>query len=615
MGQCATRLSVTSIFILFVMLMSTNLTEAKFPPPDQNTVISLKDFTDQETKGAGFTLTRDLKIHVSALGGGDRRRWNGWFERWFDHGEEENRMFASGWIIDAQTRRPVWEMTMDNTKGRDDNRRFDDEISLKKGSYEVYFSAHSFYESKRNSSFSINIDRRERQTAGKRIRNDYKDDSYRDRERYEDFMEVAKDYGITLSVESGDAAAVQRFEPPTAFSQVLFKATGVGDGALVRKSLFVSKEIPLHIYALGEGRRRDEMFDYGWIVNSATRERVWEMRYRNSSRGGGAVKVLRFDGNVTLPKGSYELYYITDDSHSSEDWNAMPPYDPFNYGITVMVNNESDRGAVKVADASSVEKNVVVNLARVENGDFKSAGFTLKGETKLHVYAIGEGLDDNREMADYGWIIDTKTRDRVWSMERRRTYHAGGATKNRLLDEVITLPKGSYIAYYTTDDSHAFDDWNADPPYDRDHWGLLVMGIGDGFDSKSVSTFAEDKEEGVLAQIIRVGDHRHKREPFTIPEPTNFRIYSLGEGQDRTMYDYGWIEDVKTGRTVWEMTYRMTSNAGGARKNRLVDTSLRLDKGEYELHYRTDDSHSFNDWNADPPEDRIHWGITLYKEK
>jgi 5-hydroxyisourate hydrolase-like protein (transthyretin family) len=606
---------VYRLSIAFVAWTLLQVTSAFAQSSGEGTILSLQDFTAQETKGAGLTLTHDMRVHVTALGGGDRRFWNGLFENWFDD-DEENHMFASGWIIDAQTRQPVWEMTMENTKGRDDHRKFDDDIALKKGSYEVYFSAHSYYESRARSSFSINIDRREKPATSRRARSDFRDDdSYGTRDLYEDFMELAKDYGITLSTSDGDASGVQRFEPPMNSKEVLFKATKLGDRAFVRQGLSVSKEVPLRIYALGEGRRRDEMFDYGWIVNSATRERVWEMRYRNSSRGGGAAKDLRFDGTVTLPKGNYDLYYITDDSHSYEDWNATPPYDPYNYGITVMYKDDADRGAVKLVDASSVDKNVVVQLTRVENGDFKSSGFTLKGDTKLHVYAIGEGVDDHREMADYGWIIDAKTRDRVWSMDRRHTYHAGGATKNRLVDEIITLPKGKYLAYYTTDDSHAYDDWNDDPPFDPEHWGLTVMGAGESFDAKSVATFSEDKEEGVIAQIIRVGDHRHQHETFTLAQATNVRVYALGEGQDRRMYDYGWIEDVKTGRTVWEMTYRMTTGAGGAQKNRMVDTKIQLDKGDYEVHYRTDDSHSFNDWNADPPEDRMHWGITLYKEQ
>ena len=84
---------------------------------------------------------------------------------------------------------------------------------------------------------------------------------------------------------------------------------------------------------------------------------------------------------------------------------------------------------------------------------------------------------------------------------------------------------------------------------------------------------------------------------------------------DKEMYDYGWIEETESGKTVWEMTYRMTEHAGGARKNRMESTTLTLKPGEYELHYETDGSHSFGEWNDDPPEDRTHWGITVYKER
>jgi hypothetical protein len=80
------------------------------------------------------------------------------------------------------------------------------------------------------------------------------------------------------------------------------------------------------------------------------------------------------------------------------------------------------------------------------------------------------------------------------------------------------------------------------------------------------------------------------------------------------MYDYGWIEDARTGTVVWEMTYGMTFHAGGGRKNRMVNTSIVLDKGEYVLRYRSDDSHSYAEWNVDPPDDREYWGITLYRD-
>ena len=70
-------------------------------------------------------------------------------------------------------------------------------------------------------------------------------------------------------------------------------------------------------------------------------------------------------------------------------------------------------------------------------------------------------------------------------------------------------------------------------------------------------------------------------------------------GLNREMFDYGWIENARSGEVVWEMTYSMTFHAGGGRKNRMVNTTLYLDKGEYTLHYTSDDSHSFNDWNAE----------------
>jgi hypothetical protein len=63
------------------------------------------------------------------------------------------------------------------------------------------------------------------------------------------------------------------------------------------------------------------------------------------------------------------------------------------------------------------------------------------------------------------------------------------------------------------------------------------------------------------------------------------------------------------------MTYRKTQHAGGARKNRLFSGTIVLEKGEYDVHYVTDDSHSYMDWNATPPDDQESYGITLIKER
>ncbi len=96
----------------------------------------------------------------------------------------------------------------------------------------------------------------------------------------------------------------------------------------------------------------------------------------------------------------------------------------------------------------------------------------MKKPMNLQIYAIGEGRDG--EMFDYGWIVEAKTRKKVWEMRYRDTEHAGGSQKNRMFDDVVQLDKGSYLAYFVTDDSHSPYTWNSPPPYDPARWGMTI---------------------------------------------------------------------------------------------------------------------------------------------
>ena len=569
-------------------------------------VVDLRDFTDVEVRAAGISLSRDVDVRISASGGGDRS-----MIRQLIDDDESAGMYAYGWIIDATTRDVVWEMNRDNTTGRRDHRAAEESMLLKKGAYEVYFAAWGYVRSSGLSYSSANIDRREADRRGRNIISIFGDDF---EDLREDFMERAKsDWGIEVDVDSKDAEAVKKFEAPAPFRQTLVSVTGVGDEATIRKTITVSRDIAVRIYAVGEGRDRDELFDHGWLVNVETRRRVWDMRRSSVHRAGGARKNLLSDVDLELSKGTYELVYVTDDTHSFDDWNDRPPTDPFAYGVTIFLENESDRSAVKVSDGGPSDKNLIVELVRIGDDAFRSAGFTLKKESKIHVYALGERSGDDR-MADYGWITDARTREKVWRMEDHNTVHAGGASKNRLADEVITLPAGEYIVSYQSDDSHSYDDWNSSAPYDADRWGITIRGVGTNYDASSVSTGPVPMAKNVLAEIIRVRDDKHERREFTVKKTTKVRIYAVGEGSGGDMADYGWIEEAESGRVIWEMTYRMTARAGGANKNRMVNTWFTLEPGEYELHYRTDGSHSFNDWNSEAPEDPEMYGITLFVE-
>ncbi len=602
------------------------------PPFQENSTkkyfVTLKDFTQEEVKGVGFSLDKETTVHINAVGGGSKSFWGE--DRVKKH--SSNDMYAYGWIINADTRELVWEMTMSNTSGKEEIRTCENDVTMKQGSYEVYYSAYGYAKSSGLSFYSNNIDRRsQNRDSGNRFVEKFLgwfDDDYKD--MYESFMTKAKDtWGIYLSVPNNESGSVQIFNAPKKKSNVVYAGTGLGDGAYVRKVITVSNDVTVGIYALGEGRGKDEVFDYGWIINTKTRERVWEMKQSNTDHAGGASKNIVFNGDIRLSKGIYELNFVTDDSHSRDDWNSAPPYDPFNYGITLIAKNENEKSAITVSDVNNEKKNIIVQLVKARDNDFLQAGFSLKEETQLHVYALGEASNDMHikvfgqsvyesekdNLADYGWIINAKTRERVWQMKLQNTEHAGGAKKNRLADEFITLPAGNYIVFYQTDDSHAYNDWNDDKPFNAELYGITVMGADENFSSKNVTKFEETQDENVIVQIIKVRDDKHVRQKFTLDKAMKVRIYSIGEGVGNDMADYAWIENAKNGEVVWEMTYRTTTYAGGAKKNRKFDKSIFLEKGEYEVHYKTDDSHAFNDWNDDPPEDRTHWGVTIYKEQ
>lgn len=117
-----------------------------------------------------------------------------------------------------------------------------------------------------------------------------------------------------------------------------------------------------------------------------------------------------------------------------------------------------------------------------------------------------------------------------------------------------------------------------------------------------------------VAEIIRVKDDENKTVEFTLPRTQGVRVFAIGEGQAEAMFDYGWIESAEDGKVVWEMKAQSTAHAGGAGKNRKVDTVITLPAGKYKLRYKSDDSHSFDNWNSLPPEINF-WGIALYAQE
>ena len=368
----------------------------------------------------------------------------------------------------------------------------------------------------------------------------------------------------------------------------------------------------------GDDRTRDPWMGNAWILDTASRRVVWELSGAQTSRRRGTRS---FSGTVRLPAGTYEAFYASfpyawtvgdDESRASQrflSWLTDQGFDQFR--LTVRGQAQVVSGADAERARRNLETGAVVALRGDRNHRSIQAGFVLDRPTEIEVYASGEARDGADY--DFGSIINADTRQPVWRFSWRDSAPAGGAAKNRMVRIRKTLPAGRYAALYATDDSHDPSGWNAPPPRDPYAWGLFVRVIAPEANPAAVKTFAYEHvpAAAVIAAITKVGDDERASKRFTLTRASDVRVYALGEVSDKQMYDYGWIVNAATGARVWEMKYAETESAGGDAKNRLVDRVIRLEKGDYVVHYVSDDSHSYDSWNAHAPRDVAHWGITV----
>lgn len=553
--------------------------------------VVITDLDPRALETVTFTVSASTDVTIEAVGAG------------LKSGEY---LFAYPWIIDARTRMLIWSMDEEITDPVDGSkwlRRYEDEITLRPGSYElIYYAGQPFFYFGDFDSDNLKELLKGLGEWFDKGKTDFPGDDELSRKLAPEYM-VRLVAATALQVED---RPIQRDAP--------IRIVRPGNDSYSKIDFSLADDCELEIYCLGEfAGSAESMVDGGWIVNARTRERVWEMTEGNTDHAGGASKNRRFHENVRLPRGDYIAYYITDDSHTWDDWNAPPPIDPEAWGLQIFPASTADASKIALRAAPAAEM-PLLKITGIGDNELVSENFRLMQYAPLRVYAIGEYDQYGDRMADYAWITRADDRAKIWSMSGANTEPAGGASKNRQFDGIVELSAGDYTLYYVTDGSHSEGSgWNSSPPYDQKAYGVTIYPGSPDFNRANFTLIAKSdvRAPGLLAGISEVGDGADETRRFTLVSPTRVRIRALGEGTRYEMVDYGWIEDARTGDIVWEMTFRKTSHAGGAEKNRQVDQVILLDKGEYIVHYVTDDSHSFPDWNDSPPEDPTGWGISV----
>jgi len=272
-----------------------------------------------------------------------------------------------------------------------------------------------------------------------------------------------------------------------------------------------------------------------------------------------------------------------------------------------------------------------LQLAKPSPGELLSADFMLAQPAKLKVEAVGLATKHGTSYVVDTWILDREKHRTVWTLGAKERE---GTQKSRLLHQgkdMVHLDKGRYTVYlYAGQRYYAeapFKNWQhllhdlaalmsrEDPNKDFQKY-LNECFVNLQLPAEATVIDCREKEwscQEAPVQLSCAPDGIFFSRPIRLDQDTRLEIYTIGEAimRGELLADYAWIERASDGRTAWLMDMPNSEHAGGALKNRYFRGEISLPRGEYLVNYITDDSHSCEAWNANPPYDPESWGVAV----
>jgi len=96
-----------------------------------------------------------------------------------------------------------------------------------------------------------------------------------------------------------------------------------------------------------------------------------------------------------------------------------------------------------------------------------------------NLYLMVEVQDDIVRQAAFMFDrggLTAKDGTELWQLNFDRSFHAGGAVKNRRQEDTLRLPAGRYTLHFETDESHAAGHWDDVPP-DEQFSGIKIYAL------------------------------------------------------------------------------------------------------------------------------------------
>ncbi len=580
------RRGLTRILLIFLVLAALLVAYrmiAGQPAPDG--LVVFVDLHSHELKHAAFELGETAEVAIQATGS-------------FDPEAIPAGLAAQGWIVRRADREVVWHMdphAVDRGRGNVAYVR-GDTFALDAGIYDVYYATYGQAETRNRQLWRSDVDKWQ-------------------------FV-----LGLTDETASARLLPYQQLDRiEDATDNLVWKTAPMRNGQEKAYLFEVKQRTQLEIYAVGE--IDDEPKDFAWIEDAGTGARIWGMTKDNTEPAGGLASNRQFHGTLTLLPGAYRAVSKTDRRHAYRSWDANPPYNPAAWGLALYA---TDADAIADFDPWH-SRDPIVSFTRVPNNARLSQRFEVQQPIHVVIYDVGE-MTDRHSIYDYGELLkeETDRKRSVWKMSWDKTVGAGGGKKNRLEVAFLRLEPGVYTFHYQTDGSHAFEDWNEGAPDYPERWGATIFPVAAALDSGVVRLLQAPEEEAWVAPnaplnvaVAHMGEaivswtrlrgEVEESRAFELDKEAKLHIVALGEiTRYGNQYDYGWIERIDSGEIVWEMKLNNTLSAGGAEKNRRFDGVVTLPPGQYLVHYKTDDSHHYEAFHEDAPEDAQAWGITIH---
>lgn len=581
--------------VLLVVLAAVLVVYAmKHTSGDEEALVALRDLDPESLAHGAFVLESDARLVID--GGGS-----------FESGEADSVWAAYGWIVNRESGEPVWVMTGTRPR-RGSFRAVSDSLWLPAGTYDAYFSSYGDPSARSADKPNASLVERLRDLLSREGRG-----WYGDADRWRFVVHVVEG-------EGSDVAHSLDREPEKALrenSTTVWASGPLRNREKNEELLLVSRLSDVVVRATGE-------IEDGVVVDGARLVRVmdgtivWQLSEENTTWAGGDKRNRQARDTLRLAPGVYRAVASTDEKHAYGEWNAHPPRQPHLWGMSIDRADDSTQVHVLDPFSESLDLPTIVSFDCVGSDSTATATFQLRTQMAVLVKAVGEITDRNRyDYATLDKVVPGGSESRVWEMHSDNAEHAGGASKNRRVREVLALAPGRYRLSFQTDGSHDCADYNARPPEPSDFWGAAIYALDPSTGEEADSTFwtvvepiantSDDRR--VLFDMTGVGSNQNLSN-LLMTTPVTLHIVAVGEFDGSRGVDYGWIEN-SAGERVWEMRSDNTEPGGGDPRNRFFEGSVDLPAGTYTFRFVSNDAHDAEGFEGEPPSVPAGWGMLI----